>query len=90
MRLRIVDQNDSKHFRDRLFQRFGILLTASDMWDLRDKMAKAKKLSSPTQWPPHYLLTLEGKPVIILYDYIADRFVTAMAPGETLIMKTSD
>lgn len=80
MGLRVVRANDSKHFRDRLFNRFGILLTASDMWDLRDRIPTAKKLSPPTQHPPHYLMRIQGKTVIVVFDYIRDRFVTAMVP----------
>ena len=87
MRLHVVNPRDSKHFRDQLFKRFGVLLTASDMWDLRDRIGGAKRLSPAEQFPPHYLMLIQDRLVIVVYDYIKDWYVTAMIPSQELTIK---
>ena len=81
MGLRVVRPNDSQHFRDRLFQRFGILLTASDMWPLRDKLKTAKRMDY-TDGVGHYRMLLQGKLMRVVYDYNNERFVTATELSE--------
>ena len=76
MGLRVVRQNDSQHFRDRLFQRFGILLTASDMWPLRDRLKTAKRIIFK-EGVATYQMVLQGKLMRVVYDSYHDRFVTA-------------
>lgn len=78
MPLRVVNPNDGKHFRDRLFQRFGILLTASDMWPLRDQLKTAQRV----EWDPQtgiavYLMRIQAKPMHVVYDTRKQWFVTA-------------
>ena len=75
-RLRVVLPHDSKHFRDRLFARFGILLTPSDMWDLRDQIRKAPVVKRENGIVT-YLCQLQHKPMHIVYDRDKDWFITA-------------
>jgi hypothetical protein len=74
--LRIVNPADSKHFRDRLFQRYGILITASEVWDLRDMLKGAKVLKREGS-KATYLLKIKGKQVIAIYCNQSQRFITA-------------
>jgi hypothetical protein len=77
MRLRVVQPHDSKHFRDQLFRRFGILLTASDMWDLRDQIRTAKVIKRKG-YISTYLLRLKHQWMHVIYDSQKDWFVTAV------------
>lgn len=88
MPLKLVSPNDSKHFRDRLFQRYGILLTASEMWDLRDQLRFAKILKKDQEKSmATYLMHIRGKKVIAVYSTLAQRFVTAKLLSELQAMK---
>lgn len=76
-RLHIVSSNDSQHFRDRLWQRFGILLSASDMWVLRQQLKKGKIIKKDKETTT-YLYLLQGKWLYIVYNPSKDWFVTAI------------
>jgi hypothetical protein len=79
MPLKIVSQHDSVHFRERLFQRYGILVTASEMWDIRDQFYKAKLIQKEPD-KGIYEMTIQGKSVKFVYNTKDGRFVTALTP----------
>lgn len=84
--LRVVRHNDSQHFRDRLWQRHGILLIAAEMWDLRDRIFALSPTSSRgTQRT--YTLRLCSKALKIVYDFGTERFVTAKLLNQEELMK---
>jgi len=87
-RLHIVQANDSQHFRDRLWQRFGILLSASDMWVLRQQLRKAQ-IVKRDGGTTTYLCQLQGKWLHIVYNSYKDWFVTATALNLTEQMENS-
>ena len=77
MPLRIVDPKDSKHFRERLFERFGVLLTASDMWPLRDQLKTATRVEIDKEGVGIYLMNIQNRWVHVLYNTRSQRFITA-------------
>lgn len=84
--LKVVNPSDSKHFRDRLFQRYGILLTASEMWDLRDRLKLAKILKKENDMTT-YLMSINSKQVLVVYSNKAQRFITAKPISEIQTMR---
>lgn len=77
-RLAIVDPHDSKHFRDRMLQRFGILLTASDLWDLRRSLRASVLIETDEDGCQHRVMKLSGKLLRVVYNPKRDYFVTAI------------
>jgi hypothetical protein len=88
MMLRVVNPHDSQHFRDRLFTRFGILLTASDMWPLRDQLCTLKPVKIE-DGVATYLMRLQGRVVYVLYGIKQQRFVTATQLNHTETMEAA-
>jgi hypothetical protein len=81
MPLKIVNPHDSVHFRQRLFERYGILVTASEMWDIRDKFHTAKLIRQEPD-KSIYLMNIQGKAVRIVYNTKERRFITALSPED--------
>ena len=81
MPLKIVNPTDSSHFRQRLFERYGILVTASEMWDIRDIMYKAILIQKEPD-KAIYDLMIQGKKVRFVYNTKENRFVTALSPSK--------
>lgn len=84
--LKVVSTIDSKHFRDRLFQRYGILLTASEMWDLRDQLRFAKVLERQDQQTT-YIMKIQKKAVRVVVNNFTKRFITAKPLSDNLFMR---
>ena len=76
MSLRVVHPHDGKHFRQRLYERFGISLTASNLWDLRDRLKTAMKVHTYPTGIIVYLMKIQEKPMYVLYDPNSQWFVT--------------
>lgn len=78
MPLRLVLPHDGEHFRNQLYKRFGLLLTASDMWPLRDQLKTAERISyDPKTGIAVYLMRIQAKPLHVVYDTKKQWFVTA-------------
>ena len=89
MMLRIVRPHDSQHFRDRLYQLFGILLTASDMWPLRDPRRTLQPVRVEADGVATYLMRLQGRVLYVLYSTKQHRFITATQLNHTEAMEAA-
>ena len=89
MMLRVVNPHDSQHFRERLYQRFGILLTASDMWPLRDQLRTLKPIKVEADGVSTYQMRLQGRVLYVLYSSKQQRFITATQLNHTETMEAA-
>ena len=77
--LQVVRENDSKHFRDRLYNRYGILLSAAEMWDVR-RIEKVR-VRVCHQNPKHSIgyMKIKGVWTKVVFDPQDQGLVTVMA-----------
>lgn len=80
MPLMIVRPNDSAHFRDRLFTRYGLLISPGEVWDLRklEKLSLHPDPSDPTGTNWICYMVIKGKVTKLVWNRMKDMFVTAL------------
>lgn len=84
MGLMIVRPNESQHFRDRLYQRYGITLSPSEVCALKFQVHKLLKIVEDRGQTAIATLPICGKVVYVVWDKIHQTFVTALSPNRDL------
>ncbi len=64
-----------KHFRKRLFQRYGITISKEDYRNISKLIKDGKSLCLPRQ---RHLVHINGQEVVVVYDESRDSLITAL------------